>query len=76
MPKAKPSGQGSSALLAVFGSAGFTIVTATFAGFAAGFWIDRRMGTSPWFMVLFLLAGALAALLNVYFRVRQRTKER
>ena len=60
--------------MAVFGSVGFTIVAATFAGFAAGLWIDSRLGTSPWFMILLLLAGFLAALLNVYFKARQNRK--
>ena len=60
--------------MAVFGSAGFTIVAATFAGFAAGLWLDRRLGASPWFMILLLLAGFSAAVLNVYFRARQNRK--
>jgi len=57
--------------MGVFGSVGFTIVAATFAGFGAGLWLDNRWGTSPWFMVSLLLAGFAAALLNVYFRARQ-----
>lgn len=61
--------------MVVFGSVGFTIVAATFAGFAAGLWLDSRLGTSPWFMISFLLAGFLAALLNVYFKARQNRKD-
>lgn len=53
--------------MAVFGSSGFTLVAATFAGFGAGFWIDSRLGTSPVFMILLLFLGFLAALLNIYF---------
>ena len=68
-------GQKPAVLMAVFGSTGFTIVAATFAGFAAGLWLDRRLGTSPWFMILLLLAGFAAALLNIYFRAAQKRKE-
>lgn len=62
--------------MGVFGSVGFTIVAATFAGFAVGLWIDKRLGTSPWFMILLLLAGFAAALINVYFKARQNGKDR
>jgi len=65
----KPAGA-----MAVFGSIGFTIVAATFAGFLAGYWIDRYLGTSPIFMILLLLAGFTAALVNIYFQVRKREK--
>jgi ATP synthase protein I len=60
--------------MGVFSSIGFTIVAATFAGFAAGMGLDRWLGTSPLFMILLMLAGFLAAALNVYFRVRQNRK--
>ena len=68
------SGQKPAVLMAVFGSVGFTIVTATFAGFAAGLWLDGRLGTSPLFLILLLLAGFVAALLNIYFKAGQNRK--
>ena len=68
------SGQKPAVLMAVFGSAGFTIVAATFAGFAAGLWLDGRLGTSPLFLILLLLTGFVAALINVYFKARQDKK--
>jgi len=67
-------GQKPAVLMAVFGSVGFTIVAATFAGFAVGFWLDSRLGTSPIFLILLLLAGFAAALINIYFKVRQNKK--
>jgi len=69
------AGQKPAVLMAVFGSSGFTIVAATFVGFAVGLWLDSRLGTSPLFMILLLLAGFVAALLNLYFRASQRRKE-
>lgn len=59
-------------LMAIFGSAGFTIVAASLLGFAAGHWIDRRWQTTPAFTILLLLAGFLAAVLNIYFRVKPK----
>ncbi len=61
--------------MAVFGSAGFTIVAATFAGFLAGYWVDEYFGTSPCFMVLLLFVGFAAALANIYFRAKKRGKD-
>ena len=61
-------------MMAVFGSAGFTIVAATFGGFALGLWLDSRLGTGPLFMIALLLAGFAAALVNVYFRVAHKRK--
>ncbi len=59
----------------VFSSGGFTLVAASLLGFAAGFWIDRWLGTSPLFMILLLLAGFVGATLNVYFKaVRNRKR--
>ena len=60
--------------MAVFGSVGFTIVAATFAGFAIGLWLDSRLGTSPLFLILLLLTGFVAALINVYFKAGQDKK--
>lgn len=56
--------------MGIFGSVGFTIVAATLLGFVVGLWLDRRLGTSPWFVILLLLAGFVAAVLNTYFKAR------
>jgi len=72
----KDSGQRPAVLMAVFGASGFTIVAATFAGFAIGLWLDRRLGTSPLFLIALLMAGFLAALVNVYYRARQDRKDK
>ena len=71
----KDAGQNPARLMGVFGSSGFTIVAATFAGFALGLWLDGRLGTSPLFMILLLLTGFAAALVNIYFRAAQKRKD-
>lgn len=66
----KPSG-----LMAVFGSAGFTIVAASLLGSLLGHWLDGLLKTSPVLMILLLLAGFMAAVLNVYFRAKQNKRQ-
>lgn len=49
---------------------GFRIATELVAAFAVGggigYLLDRWLGTAPWLMVVFLLLGATAGMLNVY----------
>lgn len=49
---------------------GFRIATELVASFAVGggvgYLLDRWLGTAPWLMVVFLLLGAAAGMLNVY----------
>jgi ATP synthase protein I len=45
---------------------GLSFVLAIVIGVAAGWWLDDRLGTSPWgFLVCFFL-GLAAGVLNVY----------
>jgi F0F1-type ATP synthase assembly protein I len=43
---------------------------ATLALFAyAGYWLDRKLGTSPWLLILLVFVGAGAAFYSVYRKV-------
>ena len=53
--------------LASVGALGFTLVGSTFLGLFAGYYLDRWLQTSPWFTILFLLAGIVAGFLNIFF---------
>lgn len=44
---------------------GLAFVFAIVLGFAGGYWIDRGLGTSPWFSLLGFAAGLAAGILNV-----------
>ncbi len=35
-----------------------------------GFWLDRRLGSTPWLLIAFTLAGFVGAALSVYYRYR------
>jgi ATP synthase protein I len=41
-------------------SVGIQLVLSTFVGFAMGYFLDKFLGTSPWFTVIFLIIGIFA----------------
>lgn len=45
---------------------GVELVAALFVGVGIGLLLDRWLGTSPWLMIVFIVLGAAAGLLNVY----------
>ena len=46
------------------------VVGVAFGGFV-GWWLDRYVGTAPWLMVLLLMLGFVAGMMNV-IRTAQR----
>lgn len=45
---------------------GLSFVIAIVPATAAGYWIDKTFGTSPWGFLLFFFLGVIAGVLNVY----------
>jgi len=45
---------------------GTQLVASTFGGLALGYYLDRYLGTSPWFTIALLLAGIAAGFFNIY----------
>jgi ATP synthase protein I len=45
----------------------FAVVILVFTG--VGYWLDRRLGTSPWLLVLGVFAGAAAGIFSMYQKV-------
>jgi ATP synthase protein I len=45
---------------------GTELVAATVVGAALGYFLDRALGSAPWFMVLGLVLGAVAGGLSIY----------
>ena len=46
-------------------SVGLAFVLAIVMGVAAGLWLDTRLGTSPWLLLVFLGCGFAAGVLNI-----------
>ncbi len=45
---------------------GFSFVLAIVIGVAAGYYLDRWLGTKPWLFFLGFIFGLIAGILNVY----------
>jgi len=41
-------------------------VASTFGGLALGYYLDRYLGTSPWFTIILLIMGIAAGFINIY----------
>lgn len=53
---------------------GISLVAATFIGLAMGFYLDRWLGTSPWFTLIFLGFGIVSGFRNVYILTERELK--
>ena len=47
-------------------SMGFSMVLAIIIGLAIGIFLDRRLGTHPWFTIIFLVLGVVAGFRNIF----------
>jgi ATP synthase protein I len=52
--------------LGALSTVGFSFVLAIVIGVAAGYYLDRWLGTGPWMFFLFFILGLAAGILNVY----------
>lgn len=57
--------------LGLASTVGILLVTATGIGYMFGRWLDTRLGTDPWMMLLFTLLGVAAGFYEL-FRVAIR----
>jgi ATP synthase protein I len=54
---------------------GIAFVLAVVFGFLAGFFLDRWLGTSPLFMIVFFFIGVTAGIVNVVRTANAVTRE-
>jgi ATP synthase protein I len=52
--------------LGFLSSLGISMVAATFIGLAMGYYLDRWLGTNPWFTLIFLAFGIAAGFRNIF----------
>ena len=50
---------------------GLTLVVATVLGLAGGYYLDGRLGTSPWLTLIGLLLGIVAGFVNLFRSVKR-----
>lgn len=56
------------------GTLGTHMVACTFVGMAIGYYLDDWLGTKPWLLIIFLLAGIAAGFKNMYEQVRRMNR--
>ena len=68
---APPGEESSWKALAELSSIGMTLVLATVIGLAAGYYLDRWLGTSPWLVMIGLGLGIVAGFVNFFRSVKR-----
>ncbi len=58
-------------MIGVLSTVGITMVVATVIGFYIGYWLDTKLGTKPWLMLVFLLLGIAAGFKNLFDQVKK-----
>jgi ATP synthase protein I len=61
--------------MAYASSIGISMALAIFGCFFLGTWLDRKLGTEPYFTLLFLLIGIAAGFRNIYVLVKRYFKD-
>jgi F0F1-type ATP synthase assembly protein I len=65
-PDSKISGRATGPSGAQFASAGLQFAAAIVGFMFLGIWLDRRLGTSPWLLILFVFLGAGGGFYSLY----------
>ncbi len=61
--------------MAYASSIGIAMVLAVFGCLFLGTWLDRKLGTGPYFTLLFLLIGIIAGFRNLYVLIRKYSRD-
>jgi len=72
----QPTSRTTLQLIGQLSTIGFSFVFALVIGFAAGFWLDGVLGTSPWLSFVGFFLGLAAGVLNVYRVMQLAEKDR
>lgn len=57
-----------------FGSIGLQVALSIFIGLAIGLYLDKKFGTNPWLMLLFLGLGIAAGFRNIGLAIKKSSK--
>ncbi len=61
--------------LGALSAVGIAFVLAVVFGFGIGYWLDRWLGTSPLFVIVFFFIGVAAGIINVIRTVNAVTRD-
>lgn len=62
-------------IIGLVGSFGFTTAGALAGGYFLGTYIDKRYGTSPWFLMIFLFWGAIGSFIKFFQVIKKLSDE-
>ena len=57
--------------LAFYSSLGFSVALSIFIGLGIGVYLDKRFGTAPWLMLIFLGLGIAAGYRNIGLAIKK-----
>lgn len=60
--------------LGYFSTIGLSVALSIFIGLAIGLWLDKKFGTHPWLMFIFLLFGIVAGYRNIGLAIKKSRK--
>jgi ATP synthase protein I len=60
--------------MAKLSSVGLEMGIAVALGSGIGYWLDKKFGTKPWLMLVFLLLGVAAGFKGIYTAAREATR--
>lgn len=60
--------------LGYFSTIGLSVALAIFIGLAIGLWLDKKFGTQPWLMIIFLVFGIIAGYRNLGLAIKKSSK--
>jgi ATP synthase protein I len=72
----QPTSRTTLQLIGQLSTIGFSFVFALVIGFAAGYWVDGMLGTTPWLAFVGFFLGLAAGVLNVYRVMQLADKDR
>lgn len=59
-------GGGQAAMIGQASAVGIAFAVSIVLGLAAGLWLDKKLGTAPWFLLLCLFIGIAAGFRNLF----------
>ena len=61
--------------LGITGGFGFMMGGSIFVGYLVGGYLDKKFGTSPWLLILFIVMGVVAGFMEFYKTIKKISED-
>lgn len=61
--------------LAELSSTALVLPSSIAIGLFFGYWLDKRLGTEPWLLLIFMVLGVVSGLLSLFRIIRKQLKD-